>query len=136
MCKIFQGFTYPLFGWWWRRNLGPVAILALTLSKVLPLIKYSHASIVEPVRASPDCSLHQKALLFWTFFGACLSEFLLFSLIYWRTLIHAQSPRRWRSGLAGNAILCSAVALVALVSLVIGWKWLWMRRLLVVVNDK
>jgi len=116
-------------GWWWRK-LGPVAILTLTLLKFLPFIEYSHASIVELVYANLNCSLHKESLHFWTVLSASFLEFLLFSLIYWWTLIDSKDHRKWRSGLAGSSILCSAVVLAALISSVTGWKLSWIRHLL------
>ena len=122
-------------GWWWR-TLGPVAIPTLTLLKFLPFIEYSHASIVGLAYANPNCSLHKEILHFWTVFSASFLEFLLFSLIYWWTLIDSKIHRKWRSGLAGNSILCSAVVLAALISLVMGWKLPWIRHLLLKVMQK
>lgn len=122
-------------GWWWRK-LGPVAILTLTLLRFLPSIGYRHASIVELVYTDPNCSLHNEALHFWTIFSASFLEFLLFSLIYWWTLLDSKDHRKWRSGLAGSSILCSAVVLAALISLVTGWKLPWIRYLLLEVMQK
>ncbi len=122
-------------GWWWRK-LGPVAILTLTLLKFLPFIEYSHASIVELAYANPNRSLHKETLHFWTVFSASFLEFLLFSLIYWGTLIDSKDHRKWRSGLAGSSILCSAVVLAALISSVTGWRLPWIRQLLLEVMEK
>ena len=122
-------------GWWWRK-LGPVAIPTLTLLKFLPFIEYSHASIVGLAYANLNCSLHKEILHFWTLFSASFLEFLLFSLIYWWTLIDSKNHRKWRSGLAGSSILCSAVVLAALISLVMGWKLPWIRHLLLKVMEK
>lgn len=123
------------FGWWWRK-LGPVAILILTLLKFLPFIGYSCASIVELAYANSDCSLRENALHFWTVFSASFLEFLLLSLIYWWTLIVSKDHRKWRSGLVGSSILCSAVVLAALISSAVGWKLPWIRPLLLEVTKK
>ena len=122
-------------GWWWRK-LGPVAILTFTLLKFLPFIEYSHASIVELAYANLNCILHKETLHFWTVFSASFLEFLLFSLIYWWTLINSKDHRKWRSGLAGSSILCSTVVLAALVSSGTGWKLPWVRHLLLEVIGK
>ena len=127
--------TLHHLGWWWRK-LSPVAIPILTLLKFLPFIEYSHASIVGLAYANPNCSLHNEILHFWTVFSASFLEFLLFSLIYWWTLIDSKNHRKWRSGLAGNSIICSAVVLGALISLVMGWKLPWIRHLLLKVMEK
>ena len=84
----------------------------------------------------PNCSLHKEALHFWTVFNASFLEFLLFSLIYWLTLIDSKDHRKWRSGLTRSCILCSAVVLAALISLVTGWKLPWIRHLLLEVMKK
>ena len=122
-------------GWWWRK-LGPVAIIALTLLKFLPFIGYSYASIVELTNANRNRSLQKEALQIWTLFSATFLEFLLFSLIYWSTLIDSKDYRKWRSGLTGSSILCSAVVLAALISSVTGWKLPWIRYLLLEVMEK
>ncbi len=122
-------------GWWWRK-LGPIAILTLTLLKFLPFIGYSHASIVELAYANPNCSLRKDALHFWTVFSASFVEFLLFSCMYWWTLISSKDHRKWRSGLAGSSILCSAVVLAALISSATGWRLPWIRPLLLEVMEK
>jgi len=122
-------------GWWWRK-IGPVAILTLTLLKFLPFIGYSHASIVQLAYANSNCSLRKDALHFWTVFSASFLEFLLLSLIYWWTLIDSKDHRKWRSGLAGSSILCSAVVLAALISSATGWKLPWIRLLLLEVMEK
>lgn len=127
--QIFLAVNLRHRGWWWRK-LGPVAILTLTLLKFLPFIEYSHASIVELAYANLNCNLHKETLHFWTVFSASFLEFLLFSLIYWWTLINSKDHRKWRSGLAGSSILCSTVVLAALVSSGTGWKLPWVRHLL------
>jgi hypothetical protein len=122
-------------GWWWRK-LGPIAIFSLTLLKFLPFIGYSHVSILEIVFSDPNCSLHKETLHFWTVFSASFLEFLLFSSMYWWTLISSKHHRKWISGLAGSSILCSAVVLMTVISLVTGWKLPWIRSLLLEVMEK
>ena len=91
---------------------------------------------MELAYAKPKCSLHNEALHFWTVFNASVLEYLLFGLIYWWILIKSKDHRKWRSGLAGSCILCSAVVLAALISLMTGWKLPWIRHLLLEVMKK
>ena len=133
--QIFPGVNLRHCGWWWRK-LGPVVIFTLTLLRFLPLIEYSHASIVEFAYTNPKCSLHKDTLHFWTVFNASFLEFLLFNLIYWWTLMECKDHQKWRSGLAGSCIIGSAVVLAALMSLATGWKLPWIRHLLLEVMKK
>lgn len=119
---------------WWLRRLGLVTILTLTLLRFLPLIGHSYAIIMKLIYANLDCSLHIETLHFWTFLSASFIKFLLFSLIYWWTLIVCKDHQRWRSSLARSAIFYSDLTVSILG--VTGWKLPSFRHLLLEVMKK
>ena len=82
----------------------------------------------------PGFSRQNEALHFYAVFGASFLDFLLFSLVYLRTLIVLRNNQKWRSSLAEYFIRCSAVAIIVLISSIIGWRIFYVRRLLLDVS--
>ena len=117
------------------RHIGPVAISTFLLLRFLPLIRYGRGIIGELMHSNLDRSMHNDALHFWTVFAANFSEFLLFSMVYWRTLLTIQNDRKRESSLAVSSICCSATTLSALAAIVTGRKLPRVRRLLLEVSD-
>ena len=75
-----------------------------------------------------------EALYFYAVLGASFVDYVLLGLVYWRTLTVVRKDRKWKTNLAESIGRCSAVAIVALVSMMTGWKILYVRRLLLNVS--
>lgn len=120
------------FGWFCRR-LGPFSIFALVLLRFLPLVRYSHSAIGF-MYANEEWRVHERELHFWTGIVASLCDLSFFSVVYWSHFFKLQLSKKRERKIGFCAGLYSAAASSALVTLVIGEVFTYLRSLLFVVS--
>ena len=73
--QIFPGVSLRHLGWWWRK-LGPIAILTLTLLRVLPFFSTTMPASWNMHMLIRIAACMKRLLHIWTVLGASFLEFM------------------------------------------------------------